>query len=132
MSELIEISVDENEHQMEWETFSSKKYFSKDHGLNQEQVQESIDQWGRNSLSEKEKTPAWLRFLGEFKNLFSLLLQLASVLCFVGYGLDTSSPDNLYLGIVLYAVVIMTSIFSFYQDSKSQAIMDGFKNTIKL
>jgi sodium/potassium-transporting ATPase subunit alpha len=130
MSELIEISVDENEHQMEWETFSSKKYFSKDHGLNQEQVQESIDQWGRNSLSEKEKTPAWLRFLGEFKNLFSLLLQLASVLCFVGYGLDTSSPDNLYLGIVLYAVVIMTSIFSFYQDSKSQAIMDGFKNMI--
>jgi sodium/potassium-transporting ATPase subunit alpha len=130
MTELVEISIDENEHELSWEKFLSSKYCSHKNGLTDEQVKESVEKWGLNKLSEKEKTPAWLRFLGEFKNLFSMLLQLASILCFVGYGLDSSSADNLYLGIVLYAVVIMTSIFSFYQDSKSQAIMDGFKNMI--
>jgi len=130
MIELNEISVDESNHKISWEDLCKKMYFSRENGLNETQVLESVEKWGENKLTEKKRVPAWLRFLGEFKNLFSVLLQLASVLCFVGYGLDTASSDNLYLGMTLYIVVILTSIFSFYQDSKSQAIMDGFKNMI--
>lgn len=46
-------------------------------------------------------------------------------------GFNPLSPVlQLYLGIVLTAVVIVTGIFSYYQESKSSAIMDSFKNLV--
>ena len=38
--------------------------------------------------------------------------------------------DNLYLGIVLTVVVVVTGIFSYYQESKSSNIMESFKNLV--
>merc|ERR1719483_809374 len=38
--------------------------------------------------------------------------------------------DNLYLGVVLTVVVTVTGIFSYYQESKSAAIMESFKNLV--
>lgn len=43
---------------------------------------------------------------------------------------EEPSDDNLYLGIVLAAVVIVTGIFSYYQESKSSKIMESFKNMV--
>lgn len=37
---------------------------------------------------------------------------------------------QLYLGIVLTAVVIITGIFSYYQEAKSSAIMESFKSMV--
>lgn len=58
------------------------------------------------------------------------MLWFGSFLCFIGYGLDSEDPSNLYLGIVLAAVTILTGIFSFYQTSKSASLMAQFKNFI--
>jgi len=41
-----------------------------------------------------------------------------------------TTDDNLYLGIVLSVVVIVTAIFSYYQESKSSKIMESFKNMV--
>lgn len=46
-----------------------------------------------------------------------------------------SSPQGffcsqLYLGVVLSAVVIITGCFSYYQEAKSSKIMDSFKNLV--
>lgn len=41
-----------------------------------------------------------------------------------------SPLPQLYLGIVLTAVVIITGIFSYYQESKSSRIMESFKNLV--
>ena len=38
--------------------------------------------------------------------------------------------EQLYLGIVLTTVVVVTGIFSYYQESKSSRIMDSFKNMV--
>lgn len=40
------------------------------------------------------------------------------------------SPSQLYLGVVLAAVVIVTGCFSYYQEAKSSKIMDSFKNMV--
>lgn len=37
---------------------------------------------------------------------------------------------QLYLGVVLSAVVIVTGCFSYYQEAKSSKIMDSFKNLV--
>merc|ERR1719288_470035 len=44
--------------------------------------------------------------------------------------MEQPPDDNLYLGIVLTAVVIVTGIFSYYQESKSAKIMESFKNLV--
>merc|ERR1711962_1123359 len=45
-------------------------------------------------------------------------------------GYEEPPDDNLYLGIVLSAVVTVTGVFSYYQESKSAKIMEGFKNLV--
>jgi len=61
---------------------------------------------------------------------FSLLLWAGAILCFIGYFLDMSDSSNLYLGIVLIIVVVVTGLFSFFQQGKSAKLMAQFKNFI--
>jgi len=37
---------------------------------------------------------------------------------------------QLYLGIVLTGVVVVTGVFSYYQEAKSSKIMESFKNMV--
>lgn len=39
-------------------------------------------------------------------------------------------PFQLYLGVVLAAVVIITGCFSYFQEAKSSRIMDSFKKMV--
>merc|ERR1719423_250246 len=66
---------------------------------------------------------------------FAMLLWIGAILCFIAYSIQASAfeeppDDNLYLGIVLSAVVTVTGIFSYYQESKSDKIMESFKNLV--
>merc|ERR1719410_1725920 len=63
------------------------------------------------------------------------MLWIGAILCFAAYSIQASAfeeppDDNLYLGIVLSAVVTVTGIFSYYQESKSDKIMESFKNLV--
>lgn len=73
---------------------------------------------------------AWMKFLLQFTNFFALLLLSGGVLCFIAYAIDQSDQTNLYLGVVLIGVVIITATFSHMQESKSEKIMEGFKSLI--
>jgi len=42
----------------------------------------------------------------------------------------SSFSSQLYLGIVLSAVVIITGCFSYFQEAKSSKIMESFKNMV--
>lgn len=116
---------------------------------------------GPNALTPPKQTPEWVKFCKNLFGGFALLLWIGAVLCFVAYSIQAStseepSDDNLYLGIVLAAVVIVTGIFSYYQvirrfliaktlkrlnslstkhiyylqESKSSKIMESFKNMV--
>lgn len=45
-------------------------------------------------------------------------------------GAEVLPGSQLYLGVVLAAVVIVTGCFSYYQEAKSSKIMDSFKNMV--
>ena len=60
-----------------------------------------------------------------------MLLLGGGVLCFIGYSIDSEKDQtNLYLGVVLFAVVMITATFSYLQEAKSEKIMEGFKSMI--
>uniref|UniRef100_A0A914YP86 Uncharacterized protein n=1 Tax=Panagrolaimus superbus TaxID=310955 RepID=A0A914YP86_9BILA len=64
-----------------------------------------------------------------------MLLWVGAILCVIAYGvdyvnMDHPSKDNLYLGIVLMFVVIVTGVFQYYQENKSSKIMESFKTMV--
>jgi sodium/potassium-transporting ATPase subunit alpha len=88
-----------------------------------------------NCLTPPPTTPEWVKFLKNLFGGFALLLWIGAILCFVAYFIQATTmeqppDDNLYLGIVLTAVVVITGVFSYYQESKSSKIMESFKNMV--
>ncbi len=96
-------------------------------GLTDEEAQRRLERDGPNELTPPAELPWWVKLLSHMWGLFPGLLWGASILCFIAYGIDQDAVDNLYLGIVLATVVVLTGIFSFIQDYKADAIMQGFK-----
>lgn len=101
-------------------------------GMTSTDADKRLAEDGKNTLSEKDVLPWYCVFLHELTGFFSLLLWFGGILCFVAYGISAEKEDksNLYLGIVLVTVVMITGIFSYQQTSKSAQMMAQFKNFI--
>merc|ERR1712123_452943 len=104
-------------------------------GLSDKQAEKNLLEYGANALTPPPTTPEWVKFCQNLFSEFACLLWLGAILCFLAYGIQASAyeeppDDNLYLGVVLTVVVTVTGIFSYYQESKSAAIMESFKNLV--
>ena len=104
-------------------------------GLTSAQAKANLERDGPNALTPPPTTPEWIKFAQNLFGGFAILLWIGAVLCFLAYGIQASTfeeppDDNLYLGLVLSAVVIITGIFSYYQENKSSKIMESFKNMV--
>lgn len=89
-------------------------------GLSHAKAKENLERDGPNALTPPKTTPEWVKFCKNLFGGFALLLWIGAILCFIAYSIQASTveepaDDNLYLGIVLSAVVIVTGIFSYYQ-----------------
>ena len=60
---------------------------------------------------------------------FALLLWSGAILCFVAFAIGRDF-SNLYLGVIICAIILITGFMAFYQTMKSQAMMDSFKDFI--
>ncbi|XP_055866705.1 sodium/potassium-transporting ATPase subunit alpha-like isoform X2 [Biomphalaria glabrata] len=104
-------------------------------GHTPERAAEILARDGMNQLTPPKSTPEWIKFCKTMLGGFALLLWIGSILCFIAYAIqagqqDNPPGDNLYLGIVLAGVVIISGVFSYYQEGKSSRIMDSFKNLV--
>ncbi|CAM9681914.1 unnamed protein product [Chrysoparadoxa australica] len=117
-----------DDHKTELSVLLSSFGTDQEQGLTQAAADKRLAEDGPNSLTPPPEKPWWYNFLHElFGNKFSLLLWLGALLCFIGYSLQ-ADLENLYLGIVLTAVVFITGCFSYYQNAKSDDLMKSFKN----
>jgi len=121
-----------DDHRIGTEALCRKFNTNKDTGLTTAGAAEAKKQYGENALSKKEATPWYCIFFHELTGFFSLLLWFGSFLCFIGFGIQEDKEDkaNLYLGIVLAVVTLLTGIFSYQQTSKSAEMMAQFENFI--
>jgi sodium/potassium-transporting ATPase subunit alpha len=120
-------------HRLEMPQFLTKMNISEDtlkNGLSTSEAEKRNLEQGDNMLTQKKKTPWYMKLIHELTTFFSLMLWAGSILCFIAYGIDKSDPSNLYLGVVLAIVVFTTGIITFFQNAKSDSIMEGFKNFI--
>merc|ERR1712180_398738 len=106
-----------------------------ENGLDEKQLAKNQAEYGKNELTPPPTTPEWVKFCQCLFSGFACLLWFGAILCFLAYSIQASAyeeppDDNLYLGIVLSAVVTVTGVFSYYQESKSAKIMESFKNLV--
>ncbi|MEQ2272532.1 Sodium/potassium-transporting ATPase subunit alpha-2, partial [Xenotaenia resolanae] len=104
-------------------------------GLTNARAAEILARDGPNALTPPPTTPEWVKFCRQLFGGFSILLWIGAILCFLAYSIqagleDEPANDNLYLGVVLAAVVIITGCFSYFQEAKSSRIMDSFKKMV--
>ncbi|CAK77664.1 unnamed protein product (macronuclear) [Paramecium tetraurelia] len=119
-----------DEHYISFEELEKKLQTSIQRGLNSDQIEEKQKQFGKNRVTQKQKSPWYIQLLHEMTNVFSLLLWGAATLCFLAYGLSPEDPSQLYLGIVLVGVIVIITLLTYFQNRKSEAIMAGFSNFI--
>ncbi|XP_063318953.1 sodium/potassium-transporting ATPase subunit alpha-2 [Pelmatolapia mariae] len=104
-------------------------------GLTNARAVENLARDGPNTLTPPPTTPEWVKFCRQLFGGFSILLWIGAILCFLAYSIQVATEeeppnDNLYLGVVLAAVVIVTGCFSYFQEAKSSRIMDSFKKMV--
>uniref|UniRef100_A0A671TB25 Sodium/potassium-transporting ATPase subunit alpha n=1 Tax=Sinocyclocheilus anshuiensis TaxID=1608454 RepID=A0A671TB25_9TELE len=127
--------VDLDDHKLTMDELHHKYGTDPTRGLSSSRAKEILARDGPNALTPPPTTPEWVKFCKQLFGGFSTLLWIGAILCFLAYGIQAASEDepandNLYLGIVLAAVVIITGCFSYYQEAKSSKIMESFKNLV--
>ncbi|CAJ1087526.1 sodium/potassium-transporting ATPase subunit alpha-1 [Xyrichtys novacula] len=127
--------VDIDDHKLSLDELHEKYGTDLTQGLTTERAREVLARDGPNTLTPPPTTPEWVKFCKQLFSGFSMLLWIGAFLGFLAYGIEVATTDepandNLYLGIVLTAVVVITGCFSYYQESKSSKIMDSFKNLV--
>uniref|UniRef100_A0A914CS75 Sodium/potassium-transporting ATPase subunit alpha n=1 Tax=Acrobeloides nanus TaxID=290746 RepID=A0A914CS75_9BILA len=127
--------VETDEHKIPMDELVVRLQTNLDTGLTSEQAAKILARDGPNALTPPKKTPEWVKFCRNLFGGFAMLLWIGSFLCFIAFTVDYinvehPSNDNLYLGIVLASVVIITGCFQYYQESKSSKIMESFKKMV--
>merc|ERR1711970_1370441 len=131
LKQELEIDV----HKVDVDVLCKRFNTNVEQGLTDAAAAKGIREHGLNQLTPPPTTPEWIKFCQCLFSGFAMLLWIGAILCFLAYGIQASAyeeppDDNLYLGIVLSAVVTVTGIFSYYQEAKSAKIMESFKNLV--
>jgi Ca2+-transporting ATPase len=102
-------------------------------GLTSQEAQERLRKYGYNELQEKKRRTALHMFIGEFKDVFILLLIAATVFSgIIGYYELASGQSENFLEsfadtITIGAIVILVGITGFIQEYRAEKAMDALK-----
>lgn len=94
-------------------------------GLTVHEASKKLEIEGPNKLPVPEKVSIFVKFFHEITTAFSLMMLIGGFLALVAFLLDTNDKQNLWLAIVLWIVVVITAIFSVYQNEKAESIMES-------
>ncbi|XP_020824449.1 LOW QUALITY PROTEIN: potassium-transporting ATPase alpha chain 2-like [Phascolarctos cinereus] len=127
--------LDLDDHKLSTKELEDKYGTNIVQGLASTRVAELLAQNGPNVLTPPKESPEIIKFLKQMVGGFSSLLWAGAVLCFIAYLIEFSkdksaSMDNVYLGVVLIMVVILTGMFAYYQEAKSTNIIASFTKMI--
>lgn len=117
-----------NEHRISLPEFFQKLEVD-ENGLSEQEAARRLKECGANILKETGKESIIKKYLRQFRNFFSILLTVGSILAFVGEYLDPGQ-GNLYIGIALAGVVILNGTFTFIQEYKAEKTMESFRQLL--
>ncbi len=89
-------------------------------GLTTEEAKARLRKYGANKLFEKRQIPFIYKFFTHLRDLFGILLLVASVLSYI-----SGNPE---LGIIILAVVFVNIFVSMFQESRAEKAMATLRN----
>jgi len=99
-----------------------RRYKSSETGLTWEEAERSLSEYGPNELAKQKKRSTATHFLAHFANPLILILLLAgTVTGFLGEVTNT---------VIIYAIVLMSIILEFYQESKAERAAETLRQKI--
>ncbi|KAG5449802.1 Sodium/potassium-transporting ATPase subunit alpha-3 [Clonorchis sinensis] len=131
----LKAEVKMEEHQLDLEELCGRLGTDLVQGLDESQAKKRLEEYGPNAVTPPKTIPEWVRLLKCMLGGFSILLWIGAILCFVAGAIEHTTVrfpqnDNLYLGGVLAGVVIISGLFTYYQEAKSSKIMESFKTMV--
>jgi Ca2+-transporting ATPase len=94
-----------------------------ENGLSTTDAQRRLTQYGQNELVTLAKTPKWLQFLLQFKNVLVIILIIAGAISF-GIG-------DIRGGSVMFMIVLINAVIGYIQEHKAERIMDSLKKLVQ-
>ena len=102
-------------------------------GLTSQEAQERLKKYGYNELVAKKRKSALSMFLGEFKDIFILLLIAATIFsAIIGYydvvtGAAEGFMEAMADSIIIGAIVILVAITGFVQEYRAEKAIEAMK-----
>ena len=110
-------------HALEVDKVQSHVETDVESGLSKQTVTNRQEEFGKNVLPEKEKTPEIIKFLRQFNDiLVYVLLGAAVVTGFLGEYIDT---------IVIVLVVTVIGVVGYLQENKAEEALEGIKKLLE-
>lgn len=92
-------------------------------GLSREEAGKRLEKYGKNELIAKFKTPKWLLFLSQFKEILVVILIVAGVI-----SLLIGSNKN---AIAMFVIVGINAVIGFVQEYKAENILERLKKLVE-
>src|SRR3972149_2756642 len=107
----------------EWHSMKPEEVLSElrvdQKGLNHEEADQRLREFGYNELKEKKRVTALQIFLRQFKDIFVIMLLIATAISFlIGETIDAAA---------IAVIVILNSVVGFIQEYRSEKAMEAMK-----
>jgi P-type Ca2+ transporter type 2C len=91
-------------------------------GLDAQEVNRRLAEYGPNELTHEEKASPWVLFLNQFKNILVVILIVATVLsAFVGEYVDA---------IIIGVIILFCAVLGFVQEYRAEKALDALKSML--
>ena len=92
-------------------------------GLSGEEADKRLSEYGENTLTTTLKTPRWLKFLFQFKDVLVIILIVAGATSYV--------IGNFRDGTIMFIIVLINAVVGYLQEYKAERIMDSLKKLVQ-
>ncbi|EMF0085186.1 magnesium-translocating P-type ATPase [Enterococcus hirae] len=108
-------------------------FHSTDQGMKDEQIEESREKYGENSISYGKKTPFIIEALKAYITPFTLVLIALGVISFITeYVLAAPGDKDLFGVIIIFTMVIVSGTMTLVQSVRSNQAAEKLKSLVKV
>lgn len=94
-----------------------------DFGINDNEIAERQQKYGKNIIEKEKRHPFIVRFLAQFKNIMVIILLISAIISLY-ISLSNGEKYELIESIVIFFIVIMNAFIGVIQEDKAQACLD--------
>jgi Ca2+-transporting ATPase len=95
-------------------------------GLTDAEARSRLERHGHNELAAEKATPAWVRFLAQFRDVLVILLLIATGIS-AGLWAYERDPDLPYEAMAILAVVLFNALLGYVQQARAEAAVAALR-----